>query len=203
MILNHGHSQAGTVGVEDSKLVSFFSPRKSIHYPAGKMNYTTTTMPLATNTVESPAYSVRPESTWDLSIMSLEKHMEVYRQASLKGDQSEMEQAAENITLAMREAVNAQPVPEVESKSEKKSKDKFKSRLAKMRFPGADTEKESPGRQITRGLLTILTTPIAFVGMGIYAIGILVEGTGTMLKGAGSLGRKAFVPPRKSSEDRG
>jgi len=52
----------------------------------------------------------------------------------------------------------------------------------------------------TRGLLILVTTPIAFAGMGIYACGLIIEGVALMMKGVGSLGGRVFVGRRRSTQ---
>ncbi|KAF9476293.1 hypothetical protein BDN70DRAFT_882610 [Pholiota conissans] len=50
--------------------------------------------------------------------------------------------------------------------------------------------KVNPAKQMGRGLLIILVTPVAAAGMCIYAGGLVVEGISLMLKGLGSAGKK-------------
>jgi len=169
-------------------------------------------------TGNSSAHNALPEPTRDYSRMSLEELMRAYQQACLKGNQRDMEQINIAIMQAVSAAANSGPEPvdvapsgpevdaahtgpevEREAESEERSKDDtVKAKSANlMRSLGADEEDESPGHQIGRGLLAVVTTPVALAGFGVYAAGLIVEGAGNILKGAGSLGKKAFVPPRR------
>uniref|UniRef100_A0A8H7XU16 Uncharacterized protein n=1 Tax=Psilocybe cubensis TaxID=181762 RepID=A0A8H7XU16_PSICU len=102
-------------------------------------------------------------------------------------------------TLETSESLNLQQSPPP-SKESRRQKRKIKQ-ANKLAFPGADDD-ETPLRQIGRGLLTIVVTPIAFAGMGIYAIGLIIEGTGTTLKGIGSIGRRAYALPRRKRQSK-
>lgn len=70
---------------------------------------------------------------------------------------------------------------------------KNKKKLWRISIEG---DEEAAMKQIGRGMLTVITTPIALVGIAIYGTGLVIEGTGNILKGFGSLGRHAFVSPR-------
>jgi len=56
--------------------------------------------------------------------------------------------------------------------------------------------------EITRGFMILVTTPIAFIGMVLYATGMIIEGIALMMKGAGSLGTRILMKRRtgQSSE---
>lgn len=54
-------------------------------------------------------------------------------------------------------------------------------------------EHKSVFRDMGKGCLYIIATPIAFVAVAIYACGKIIEGVGLILKGAGSLGGSIFI----------
>lgn len=88
--------------------------------------------------------------------------------------------------------------PTVKAKNSKKLKrnanpDPPQSNLERTQNIASDAssvKSDNPAKQIGRGLLMIVVTPIAIAGMGLYAAGTIVEGSAMVLKGMGSVGRK-------------
>ena len=70
----------------------------------------------------------------------------------------------------------------------------------------SSTRRDSAVKDVGRGLMMVLSAPVAVAGVGIYACGSILEGTGMILKGAGSIGRKpmdsmrATLMGKKSSQ---
>lgn len=130
---------------------------------------------------------------WEDTLKNLDQQVGIYHAATAKGDQHDIDQATERITMAMRDAIESHPDPNVRKEWKKK-----RGKLEKMKFLGdKDSMGENPFKQMSRGFLTILTTPIALVGAGLYGVGLMVEGSAAILKGMGSLGTRIFVPPRR------
>ncbi|PPQ68440.1 hypothetical protein CVT25_007833 [Psilocybe cyanescens] len=147
-----------------------------------------------TATSDTMCPSPRPPFPYD-PLQNLEQQIENYRQASVRGEKIDINEAADQVTLAMKEALHVHPDLTFSNEIRRK---KRKGKFTRMMFPGAEDD-DTPLKQVGRGVLTIILTPIAFAGMGIYAVGLIVEGSGTMLKGIGSIGRRAYVSPRRRS----
>ncbi|PPQ95814.1 hypothetical protein CVT26_015923 [Gymnopilus dilepis] len=127
---------------------------------------------------------------WEETLKNLDQQVEVYRSTTAQDAQHDVSQATESVPVSMPEAMSSLPSPAAKAKWQKKQQ--------KMKYPGdKESAGENPFKQMGRGFLTILTTPVALVGAGLYGVGLMVEGTAVMLKGMGSLGLRVFVPPRK------
>ena len=62
-----------------------------------------------------------------------------------------------------------------------------------------DKDKE-PLKQIGRGFLMILSTPLAVAGMGLCAAGTALEGVSLLLKGMGAVGKIPLEKVREAAE---
>lgn len=52
---------------------------------------------------------------------------------------------------------------------------------------------------IGRGCVMVLTTPIAFAGVALYACGVVIEGIALVLKGVGSFGGSFLIRRRRAA----
>ncbi|KAF8178068.1 hypothetical protein BJ912DRAFT_984765 [Pholiota molesta] len=95
---------------------------------------------------------------------------------------------------------SSEATPAVKPKTSNKLKrnanpDPPQSNLESTQNISSDTssvKSDNPAKQIGRGLLIVVATPVAVAGMGLYAVGMMVEGTAMVLKGMGSVGKKPF-----------
>ncbi|KAF8970974.1 hypothetical protein BDZ97DRAFT_1914424 [Flammula alnicola] len=160
--------------------------------------------------VLTPTYTgsetLRGDEQWSDSLDVLERELAAYRELIARGaPQNEINDAAARVASALRFArtepqsdvmptnvVGPPPAPEKPKKLKRGSKwgSKMDADLYAA-FPDSheDNVRENPAKQMGRGLLLILGTPLAVAGMGVYACGLIAEGTGTILKGIGSLGK--------------
>ncbi|KAF8970973.1 hypothetical protein BDZ97DRAFT_1789528 [Flammula alnicola] len=67
-------------------------------------------------------------------------------------------------------------------------------------FGAIREENRSVLDDIVRGFFILLTTPIAFAGMGLYACGMIIEGIAMIMKGVGSFGGKLLMRRRRGSQ---
>ncbi|KAH9475497.1 hypothetical protein JR316_0012610 [Psilocybe cubensis] len=64
------------------------------------------------------------------------------------------------------------------------------------------TEPEDRGAldNMRRGAVTIIITPIAFIGIALYSCGVIIEGVALLLKGFGALGGRMLARRRQRSQ---
>ncbi len=65
-----------------------------------------------------------------------------------------------------------------------------RQRTSAKQSDASSIRRDSAVKDVGRGVMMVLTAPVALAGMGVYACGTILEGTGMILKGAGSIGRK-------------
>ncbi|PPR07813.1 hypothetical protein CVT24_002886 [Panaeolus cyanescens] len=94
--------------------------------------------------------------------------------------------AAENVARALDELADAHPSD--------KAKKEYRNKAKKFRKLGQLPKEKQRGvfRQVGHGFFLILIAPVALAGMTIYVTGVMLEGTGMILKSVGYHGKRLF-----------
>lgn len=132
-------------------------------------------------------------------LQSLQKKIETYNAAresssATQDGQADLADAVEELREALFEAGEAHP--------DRKIGDQWKDRARKLRVD-ADEDQDNALKAIGIGLLKIIGSPIALVGLVLYSAGEIVSGAGvaagniltgvgSVLKGIGKAGRNVF-----------
>ncbi|KAF8193738.1 hypothetical protein BJ912DRAFT_960306 [Pholiota molesta] len=170
----------------------------------------------------SSKMAVPTNENWQDSLNNLERELAAYRKAASSGaTEEELASVAARVTNAVQLAgrpssdltkdlppvyqsapsnTSSEATPAVKPKTSNKLKrnanpDPPQSNLESTQNISSDTssvKSDNPAKQIGRGLLIVVATPVAVAGMGLYAVGMMVEGTAMVLKGMGSVGKKPF-----------
>lgn len=109
--------------------------------------------------------------------------------------QAEVDTAAKNVISALRKAADLHPDPSIGAEWHQQA-DKF--------FDSSMEERENTLKEIGKGLLKVILAPLALAGLGIYtageivtgaglAVGHILTGVGSVLKGIGKLGKEALL----------
>lgn len=118
------------------------------------------------------------ETVWKEALENMERALVVYDKTAKKGDDKEIEAAAENVVKKMRGVGAAHTDPAV-----KKEWDDKAERFAKEGKVGRRTMLGDIGM----GLALLIATPFALAGAAILAAGGILYGVGSIVKGLGNL----------------
>lgn len=119
------------------------------------------------------------ELRWKEALKNFEYLMEIYKERARRGTVSD--QDVEQVVKAMKRVADSHTDPQVKEDWRRKA-EKFRE--------GTGEDRDGVLEEIGKGFAKLLITPFLLAGAALFAVGEIVGGVGSILKGFGRLTRK-------------